>query len=221
VSAAAEAQIGGDLYEVVASPGGVRMLIGDVRGKGLAAVRTATIVLGEFRAAAADLADLGAVGAQLDRRLRPYLEPEDFVTALLAQIDDDGHFAIASCGHPSPLLVTGGRVVEMELTHGVPLGLGSQPPVTTGRLHPGERLLLYTDGIIEARDPERRYVDLIDLVRPVMELPFDRVLDQLLAVLHEAVSDELGDDLALLLAEYRGPDGAGFAGRAAGSAKDP
>src|SRR5436305_4202844 len=100
VSAAAEALVGGDLYEVVARPGAVRLLIGDVRGKGLTAVRAATVVLGEFRAAAADIDDLADAAIQIDRRLRPYLADEDFVTALLAEIRDDGTFFVASCAHP-------------------------------------------------------------------------------------------------------------------------
>jgi GAF domain-containing protein len=69
-SAAAEALVGGDLYETVARAGAVRLIVGDVRGKGLAAVRTATIVLGEFRASAADLDDLTEVARQIDRRVR-------------------------------------------------------------------------------------------------------------------------------------------------------
>ncbi|MCU1596122.1 MAG: hypothetical protein JWO12_3514, partial [Frankiales bacterium] len=94
VSAAAEALVGGDLYEVVARPGAVRLLIGDVRGKGLGAVRAAAVVLGEFRAAAADLDDLAAVARQIDRRVRAYLADEDFVTALIAEIRDDGQYEL-------------------------------------------------------------------------------------------------------------------------------
>ena len=104
VSAFAEAQIGGDLYEVVPRPGAIRLIVADVRGKGLEAVRTATVVLGEFRAAAADLDDLTAVAVQIDRRLAPYLGEEDFVTAVLAEIVDDGTLTVASCGHPAAVI---------------------------------------------------------------------------------------------------------------------
>ena len=105
VSAFADAHLGGDLYEVVAWGDGVRLIVGDVRGKGLEAVRTTTIVLGEFRAAAAEHDDLATVAAQIDRRLTPYLGDEDFVTAVLAQIDADGMLTIANCGHP-PVLIS-------------------------------------------------------------------------------------------------------------------
>lgn len=204
VSAAAEARVGGDLYEVVARPGAVRLLIGDVRGKGLAAVRTATVVLGEFRAAAADLDDLVDVAVQIDRRVRPYLADEDFVTALIAEIRDDGTFSIASCGHPPALVATSGSVEEIETAPSLPLGLGAQPELTTGRLDPGDRLLLYTDGVIEARDPSGATVELLPLIDPLRVGDHGDVLDAILDALHDAVGPDLGDDVALLVAEYRG-----------------
>ena len=78
---------GGDLYEVVRGPSSVRLLVGDVRGKGLSAVRTATVVLGEFRAAAAGPGDVAHVAREIDRRILPYLpDAEDFVTGVLVDI---------------------------------------------------------------------------------------------------------------------------------------
>jgi serine phosphatase RsbU (regulator of sigma subunit)/anti-sigma regulatory factor (Ser/Thr protein kinase) len=203
VSAAAEALVGGDLYEVVRRPGAVRLLIGDVRGKGLEAVRTATVVLGEFRSAAADLDDLVHVAEQVDRRLRDYLGVEDFVTALLAEIGDDGTFSIACCGHPPPLLVRAGAVETVDVVPTLPLGLGATPLLTTGRLQVGDRLLLYTDGILEARDPQQRFVELAGLVAPLAHGGLEEALDGVLGALRQAVGGRLGDDLALLVAEYR------------------
>jgi serine phosphatase RsbU (regulator of sigma subunit)/anti-sigma regulatory factor (Ser/Thr protein kinase) len=204
LSAAAEALVGGDLYEVVSRPGTTRLLIGDVRGKGLSAVRTATIVLGEFRAAAADLDDLVAVAEKIDQRLRPYLGDEDFVTSLIAEIHDDGRFSIASCGHPPALLVSGGTIEEVPTEATLPLGLGSRPVPVNGRLEPGDRLLLYTDGIIEARDRRGEFLDLHATVMPLLDRPLEGVLDSILDSLRAAIGPELGDDLALLVAEYTG-----------------
>jgi serine phosphatase RsbU (regulator of sigma subunit) len=205
LSAAAEALVGGDLYEVVPRAGAVRLLIGDVRGKGLAAVRTATIVLGEFRAAAADLDDLGDVARQLDRRVRDYLGEEDFVTALIAEVRDDGEYSVAVCGHPPALLARAGAVTVIETAATLPLGLGADPVAVTGRLQPGDRVILMTDGILEARDPDHEFVDVMRLVGALAEgSELGPALDAVLASLHAAVGAELGDDLALLVAEFVG-----------------
>ncbi|MGN6473372.1 MAG: SpoIIE family protein phosphatase [Mycobacteriales bacterium] len=202
VSATAEALIGGDLYEVVPRVGGVRLLVGDVRGKGLTAIRIATIVLGEFRAAAADIADLSEVARQMDRRLRPYLGDEDFATAVVADVADDGSYSVVSCGHPAPLLITGGAIGELSLPHSLPLGLGASPEVAKGWLSSGDRLLLYTDGVVEARDPTRRFVDLPWVVSPLGDGDLQYALDDVLTRLHEFAGAELGDDVALVAAEF-------------------
>lgn len=204
ISAAVEAQVGGDLYELVARPTCVRLLVGDVRGKGLSAVRTATVVLGEFRAAAAGAGDVADVAREIDRRLVPYLpDIEDFVTGVLVDIEHDGRFSIVSCGHPPPLLLTAaGEVRAVELDHAVPLGLGTDPRATHGRLEPGDRLLLYTDGLIEARSPDGSFVDPTPFLRDLVDAPADTALDDLLDSLKAAAGQSLDDDLALLLACY-------------------
>ena len=204
VSATAEALVGGDLYEVVQRDGAVRLLVGDVRGKGLEAVRTATVVLGEFRAAAADIDELVDVAVQIDRRLRRYLGDEDFVTALLAEITDDGELTLVNCGHPQALVASAGRVEQIPTPASLPLGLGAAPHAVTGRLRVGDRLLLYTDGIIEARDAERHFVDLRSVVGPLTGGDLDEVLDRMLVSLRRSVGAALGDDLALVVAQYEG-----------------
>jgi serine phosphatase RsbU (regulator of sigma subunit) len=204
ISAAAEALVGGDLYETIARPGAVRLLIGDVRGKGLDAVRIATIVLGEFRAAAADLDDLVQVARQIDRRVRTYLDDEDFVTALIADLNDDGTFTLVSCGHPAPLLVSAADTHEVTCPATVPLGLGVEPLLISGTLTHGDRLLLYTDGLIEARDTRGGFVDRDEVTSPLASAPLDRVLDDILKEVRRRTGGPLSDDLALLVAEYRG-----------------
>ncbi|MCW2569463.1 MAG: hypothetical protein JWN54_3560 [Mycobacterium sp.] len=205
VSAAEEALVGGDLYETVTRPGAVRLLIGDVRGKGLEAVRLATIVLGGFRGAAVECDDLRDLARLMDLRLRPYLSDEDFVTALLAEIRDDGTCRLIRCGHPPALLAHDGVITPVEGPASPPLGLGpdAEPVVTTVRLEPGDRLLLYTDGLIEARDPQGRFAELPDVVSGLAEGGLPAALDEILARLRATVGTELSDDLALLVAEYR------------------
>jgi serine phosphatase RsbU (regulator of sigma subunit) len=209
LSAALEAQVGGDLYEVVRGPSSVRLLVGDVRGKGLSAVRTATVVLGEFRAAAAGAGDVADVARQIDRRILPYLQDaEDFVTGLLVDIEHDGCFSIVSCGHPAPVLLNAeGAVEAVELDHSPPFGLGVDPVVARGKLAPGDRLLLFTDGLIEARTPSGAFIDPAPFLPLVGQAEFGIALDGLLTSLKQAAGHALDDDLALLLACYD-PDSA-------------
>src|SRR5487761_406946 len=107
-AAAAEAKVGGDLYEaVVTSEHGIRVIMGDVRGKGLGAIELATDVLGMFREQAHEACTLGELAARLDAGLgRGLGRHEEFVTALLVEIDpDSGQASIFNCGPPAPLLM--------------------------------------------------------------------------------------------------------------------
>ena len=202
VSAAREALVGGDLYEIVAVPGAVRMIIGDVRGKGLDAVRLATVVLGEFRAAAVERDDITALARQMDSRMRPYLGDEDFVTALIAEIDTNGLASVVCCGHPPAIIFRGGERHFLGAADSLPLGLGADPAAVTTQLTPGDRLLLYTDGILEARDPTGQFIELEKVTEELAHGPLDTVLDRIHAALRDAVGTDLADDLALLIAEY-------------------
>jgi sigma-B regulation protein RsbU (phosphoserine phosphatase) len=113
ISATAAADIGGDLYEALDTPYGVRMIIGDVRGKGLDAVRLASIVLGSYRHVAYERADLRAIVADLDRAVARSVGDEDFVTAALVE-ERGGTLTIVNCGHPAPLLLRRGEVIPLE-----------------------------------------------------------------------------------------------------------
>jgi GAF domain-containing protein/anti-sigma regulatory factor (Ser/Thr protein kinase) len=204
VSAAQDALIGGDLYEVAQYDGAVRLLVGDVRGKGLDAVRLATVVLGEFRAVASDYADLEAVAERMDARLRQYLTDEDFVTAVLVEVQADGSTTVLSCGHPPPLLASAGTISEVPCTSGVPLGLGAAPAPTRLRLGSRDRMLLYTDGLIEARDSAGAFADLATVVAPLADGSLNAVPERILAALRAEVGGSLADDLALVALEYAG-----------------
>jgi serine phosphatase RsbU (regulator of sigma subunit) len=202
VSAAEEALVGGDLYEVVPTRGGVRLLIGDVRGKGLEAVRLATVVLGFFRTAAVESRNLARLARQLDARLLPYLDEEDFVTALMLEISGDGSCSVVSCGHPPPLLARDGELHEVAVDPSPPLGLGARPEPIELDLKRRDRLLLYTDGLIEARAAAGGFAELLEVAEPLHEGPLDSGLLGILTRLRAATGGDLNDDLALLAAEY-------------------
>jgi serine phosphatase RsbU (regulator of sigma subunit) len=96
-------------------------------------------------------------------------------------------------------------VTPIETEPTLPLGLGADPTVVTGRLDVGDRLILMTDGLLEARAPDREFVDVMTLVGPLAHgQELGPALDGVLAELRRAVGAELGDDLALLVAEYTG-----------------
>ncbi|SCL38471.1 Stage II sporulation protein E (SpoIIE) [Micromonospora pallida] len=205
ISSTATAEIGGDLYEAINTPYGVRMIIGDVRGKGLDAVRLASIVLGSYRHVAHERADLRAVVSDLDRAVARSVGDEDFVTAALVE-ERGGTLTIVNCGHPPPLLLRRGCVIPLEPPAPAP-PLGFMPVVQprVERLEPGDRLLLFTDGLGEARR-DGEFFPTAD--RAWRLLGHGTVADGLASLetaLVEWVYGRLDDDIALVLMEYAGP----------------
>ncbi|WP_406336716.1 PP2C family protein-serine/threonine phosphatase [Streptomyces sp. NBC_00203] len=204
-AAAAEARIGGDLYALVPTPYGVRLIVGDVRGKGLQAVSTAALVLGVFREAAYDEPDLLAVVDRIERSLARNLGPDDFVTAVVAGYPQAGHLELVNCGHAPPLLVrASGSVVAVEPTHPAPpLGIraltNETPSLQVLPFADGDQLLLYTDGVTEARNHSREFYPLAEgLARHLSDEPA-RTLTALHDELLAHVGGRLHDDAALLL----------------------
>ncbi|WP_235967014.1 PP2C family protein-serine/threonine phosphatase [Herbidospora solisilvae] len=204
IPAAAKAQIGGDLYEVVTTPKGVRLLIGDVQGKGLASVETAAWVLGAFREAAYEEDDLSGLGERLETSLARHLSGETFVTAVIAEAHD-GEISVLNCGHPPPLVIRhDGRAVLLEPEEdGLPLGLAALglpgPKPLRVPFTQGDQMLLYTDGVIEARDGTGAFYPLSDRLALLGHTDPQRALDDLRADLLDHVGGPLPDDAAMLL----------------------
>ncbi|MZE76264.1 SpoIIE family protein phosphatase [Streptomyces sp. SID5475] len=214
-----EAAIGGDLFAVKETPHGVRMLVADVRGKGLQAVRTVNALLGSFHEAAEHRPDLPGVVRQLEDRMQDTIaqasgeEGESFATAVVAEIPPDSSAVrIANRGHPAPLLVHDGGVSPLEpATPSLPLGLGvlgggGDVPVDRFDLPGRATLVLFTDGIDEARDADGVFFDPV----PVLSRPFppdpDAVLDALLAAVLRHTGGTLQDDAVLLAVTPDGRD---------------
>ncbi|MFJ8635187.1 PP2C family protein-serine/threonine phosphatase [Streptomyces sp. NPDC093568] len=167
------ASIGGDLYAVQDSPHGVRLIVGDVRGKGMGAVGAVAVVLGAFREAAEQETTLEAVAQRLERALERERRRRDgasvregFTTVVLAELPhSDGVVRLVNRGHPSPLLLyADGSVRSLPATEpALPLGmreLGAWPDRADEADFPsGATLLLYTDGLSEARDDSGRFYD--------------------------------------------------------------
>ncbi|GAA2582844.1 PP2C family protein-serine/threonine phosphatase [Actinomadura fulvescens] len=205
LAAAEHAHVGGDLYEGVATPYGVRLIVGDAMGKGLSAVEKAADVLGAFRELAHNETSLAGMAVRLDAYLAACGLHGEFVTALLVEIGPDGRTAsFVSCGHPPPLLLSGGRVSFVDAEpFAPPLGLfdlgGSLGAATTVRLREGDRLLLYTDGVTEARDAGGRFYPLADRVAGLYDESPRGLVGKLVDDLRAHVGGRLHDDAALLL----------------------
>jgi len=208
VSASAEARVGGDLLEVVPDPGHPRWLIGDTRGKGLPAVRLASVAMTSFRDACAqpDLS-LSEVARVVDRSVTRSAGDEDFVTAVFAELDPGGWLQLVTCGHPPPLRLAahGDLQALTPRAYATPLGLHPDIQPSTFSVSAGDRLLFYTDGLLEARDRAGRYFRLEDcletLRHPDLQAAVDGLLDRLLA----HAGRRLDDDVALLLLEATSP----------------
>jgi serine phosphatase RsbU (regulator of sigma subunit) len=239
VAAAAEAKVGGDLYEAVATrEHGIRVIMGDVRGKGLGAVELAADVLGMFREQAHEACTLAGLAARLDAGLgRGLGRHEEFVTALLVEINpESGVTSIFNCGHPPPLLIAAARdgaaarpVTLLEVPAPAPplglLALGDCSGAELSHaLRPDDQLLLYTDGVTEARDARRAFYPLPERVavlaakaaasqaggkavlKPVSsasgrQAQSQTLLDLVRVDLHKHVGAPLDDDAALLLVQ--------------------
>ncbi|GGZ61006.1 hypothetical protein GCM10010344_28830 [Streptomyces bluensis] len=178
LSADRSAAAGGDLYDVIATEHGVRVVMGDVRGHGIGATATVAAVLGCLREAAHDEVELARVLRRLERALARHLREratagpgsdspaaEEFVTVLLLEIRRDGEMRALNCGHPWPFLLGEGHAQPLAGTEPLPpLGPfplpAELPYVDCGRLRPGEALFLHTDGVTDARDGQGRFFPL-------------------------------------------------------------
>ncbi|MFI5534189.1 PP2C family protein-serine/threonine phosphatase [Kitasatospora sp. NPDC051853] len=154
--------IGGDFLEALDTRYGTRILIGDMRGKGLQAVQTVTDLLGCFRSQAHETEDLGEVAACLDRQVQRAAvsrgDAELFATALLLQHETGSpDLQAVNCGHLAPFEITADGSRELSLQAELPLGFGLLGAGGCARPHPiplagGATILAHTDGLDEARN---------------------------------------------------------------------
>ncbi|WP_220035955.1 SpoIIE family protein phosphatase [Modestobacter versicolor] len=212
--AAQEAQVGGDWYDAFLSPdGATTLVIGDVAGHD----RTAAAVMAQLRnmlrgiAHALDAPPAVVLGA-LDRALQG-LGITTLVTAVLARVEQTPAQAVAgertlrwsNAGHPPPVLVSADRTAELlERPRNLLLGVD---PATDRRehalpLHPGDTVVLYTDGLVERRDGtlDDGLARLLDAATELAGLPVEELCDELLA----RMEPEPADDVALLVLRVAG-----------------
>ncbi|WP_329027633.1 MULTISPECIES: PP2C family protein-serine/threonine phosphatase [unclassified Streptomyces] len=209
-AAQADEFVGGDLYAAADTPYGVRLVLGDVRGKGLEAVGAVAVVIGAFREAAEQEKSLEGVAQRLERALARestrggFDEFEEFVTAVLAEIPPGGQAVrIVNRGHPDPLLLHGDGAVEALTPSEPALPLGMDLGVRPDRsdeweLPTGGTLLFYTDGLSEARDAEGVFYDPAERLRGRLFPGPEELLSALTDDVRLHTGGESTDDLALL-----------------------
>ncbi|WP_438828491.1 PP2C family protein-serine/threonine phosphatase [Streptomyces hesseae] len=212
VAAQADARIGGDLYAVQDTPYGVRVIVGDVRGKGLGAVEAVAILIGAFREAAEQERTLEGLAVRLERALQRegarranVDQAEGFTTAVLAEVQPGaGALRIVNRGHPPPLLLhPDGTVGDTHpRTPALPLGmedLGAWPDrVEEWEFPVGATLLLFTDGVTEARDAAGAFYDPQPRLHGKQFRSPDALLDSLAADVTRHAGGRTDDDMALL-----------------------
>lgn len=210
VSADSDAQVGGDFYEVTDTPFGLRLVVGDVRGNGLDAVRLATVLLGEFRSRAHTEPDLAAVAAAVDaagaRHVTTSNRQEDFATAVLAELGD-GALRLVSCGHPQPLLLRHGRVSAVTAPAGLPLCLGAGGAPAVAQVGAGDRLVFFSDGAFEGRDSRGDQFDLAASVRAHAGAALDDFVAKVFEDLERHCAGGLQDDVVIVAVEPDAGDG--------------
>jgi len=207
-SAAQGAVVGGDLYDCYHSATQVRFIVGDDRGKGIAGVEQAARVIRAFRQSAALGATLEDVAEEMDEYLGGFFGDEEFVTALLVDATRPGQLTLLSAGHPPPELVRGdGTGTLVDLPAGLPFGMsvGARGSYVSATLpwSPGDRLLMYTDGLSEARDTDGRFLDLASLCPDLRTGSLEQALESVIEAAERHVPrGRLEDDLAIVLLEH-------------------
>jgi serine phosphatase RsbU (regulator of sigma subunit) len=215
--------MGGDLFAAARTTWSTRLLIGDVRGNGLPAYNHAALLLGAFRAASHRQAELPALARHLDGALRWDAEQwgpekgvdaeEAFATAAMVDIPDEvATIDLISAGHPPPLLLRrAGTVEPLHATRAtLPIGFGTLDDASAYQLDtftfgPGDTLLLYTDGVTEARDAHGTFYALPEHAREWIGQQPDELLRRLREDLMRHTNGNLRDDAAAV-AVLRAPD---------------
>jgi sigma-B regulation protein RsbU (phosphoserine phosphatase) len=202
--------VGGDLYSYYVSEGRLCFLIGDVSDKGIPAAlfMARTITKANLRSAAAE--EPQNLLQQLNTDLCMRNDDCMFVTLLCGILDlATGRLSLASAGHDAPIRVAGGHATEIEVETSAPLGLYPDTMFvgSEAQLAPGESVVLYTDGVTEALDPDGALYGeqrLLDVVARCDSDPAETVAAVVADVAKFTRDAAQSDDLTLLVLRWHG-----------------
>lgn len=204
-------EVGGDCFDYAVNGTTAHIAVIDAMGHGLGATLLATVAVGALRNARRSGLELVDTVRSMDKWLTSQFGPDMFVTAIVAELDIvNGQYRWVNAGHPPALLLRGGQVVK-EFDEGInpPLGLQDDVPVVmVERLEPGDRVVIYTDGVTEARDAANKLFGtdrLVDFVTRAAadKLPPSETLRRLNRAILEHQEGHLQDDATTVLVEWR------------------
>nr|MDT0660104.1 PP2C family protein-serine/threonine phosphatase [Micromonospora sp. DSM 115978] len=207
--------IGGDVFDYALNGDVLSVALLDAVGHGTEASLLATLALGAYRNARRCGLDLADTARSVDRQIHAH-QPGRFASAVLVELDcGTGRLSAITAGHPAPLLLRDGRMIKpLDAPTALPLGLGyltrAAPGVLTETLHPGDQLLLYTDGVTEARTEDGEFfgIDrLADFVGRALadRLPTPETMRRLVHAILDHQHDRLQDDATALIIEWQPP----------------
>lgn len=202
-------EVGGDYYDVRQFAGDCwAAVMADVSGKGVGAALLAALLQGMFLAAPYTRLSLGEMMARVNRFLNERTGGEQYATAVYATIDSDGRLRIINAGHPPPYLLRRSRIERLP-AQALPVGLIEETtyPVSETTLEPGDKLVLYTDGLSEASNAAGDFFGLKrieQVLRAHAAASAGALHDTLLrAVATFTAGAEQRDDISLLVLEFR------------------
>jgi len=202
--------IGGDYFDVFAmDQGRTAFLIADVAGKGLGAALLATMLRGALLGMTVE-SDPAGVITHINRFLCEHPDVDRYATLFLGVLDRTGQLAYVNAGHPSPLLIRRGEISEPFTEGSFPVGMMPDATYCSARLdlQSGDTLILYSDGVTEAANPEQQLFGtprLRSVIDSGEDAPLEQIQNQVLRSVDTfACGAGQADDITLLLLRYRG-----------------
>ncbi len=201
--------VGGDYFDVFPlSDGRTAFLIADVSGKGLGAALLTTMLQGALSGMTLGT-DPARVFNHINRFLCDHSEVGRYATMFFGILDQQGHLEFINAGHPSPILIRRGAAQEAFTQGSYPVGLVPEAEYTAVclKLEPGDTLVLFSDGVTEAMDPDEQMFGIArlkELLTGQLECPLEQLQKCVLeAVENFARGAHQADDLTLLIVRYR------------------